>query len=96
MKNNDKSTLVGACTRLVWFRVEVTDLWRDCGGWSANCSWVRRYSVPVAEGASRVEASRKLKAAAGIQGMRADGWAGSSYSWRDGCVGAWAEIDHRF
>lgn len=69
-------------------RAECTDL---CG-WSANCSWVRRRTLVVPATISDTAMSRRIKRALGIQGMRADSWAGSSLCWRDGCVGARAEL----
>ena len=73
---------------------EVTDLWRDPGGgWSANCSWVRRVDIEVPNEASDALIARRVKAALGIQGMRKDYWAGADFCWRSGCVGAWAEIE---
>jgi len=73
-------------------RIEVTDLWREEHGWSANCSWVKRYEIEVPDNASSLSIARRIKRAAGIQNMRPDGWAGNDWSWRDGCVGAWAEV----
>lgn len=71
---------------------ECTDLWRDDCGWSANCSWVRRKILVVPATISDIALSRRIKRALGIQGMRPDSWAGSALCWRDGCVGAWAEL----
>lgn len=85
----------GQYTDIVYFRVEVTDLWRDGDGWTGNYSWVRRYLVPVAAGSRENAIARKIKRVAGIQGMRKDYWAGEN-CWRDGCVGAHAYIDFNY
>lgn len=81
-----------AATPINIIRAECTDLWRDEFGWSANCSWVRRRILVVPATISDTALSRRVKRALGIQGMRADSWAGSEFCWRDGCVGAWAEL----
>lgn len=73
------------------WEVTVTDLWRDECGYSANCCWVNRYRVKVREGVSDKALARKLKAAAGIQGMRSDNWCGADFAWRNGLIGAWAD-----
>lgn len=73
------------------FQCAVTDLWNGTCGWSANCSWVRRVEIEVPDDASDALISRRVKRALGIQGMRRDAWSGAEFSWRDGCIGAWAE-----
>ena len=71
----------------------VTDLWGDGdGGYSANCCWCRRATIEVDDKASDLAVSRRIKAALGIQGMRTDDWSGSEWSWRDGLVGAYADV----
>lgn len=81
-----------ACTPIVIIRAELTDLWADCGGYSANCSWVKRRTIVAPASLSDNAIARRIKRALGIQGMKADSWAGADYCWRDGCVGAWAEV----
>jgi len=36
--------------------------------------------------------ARRIKSALGIQGMRRDYWAGSEWCWRDGAIGAYADV----
>lgn len=79
-------------TEIFRVRAEVTDLWRDECGWSANCSWVRRVTLTFPQSASELQVSRAIKKALGIEGMRKDDWAGSDWCWRDGCVGAYADV----
>ncbi len=75
------------------YNVEVTDLWRESeGGWSANCAWVRRYSVTVPADATDATIARRIMKEAGIRGFRRDDWSGAEFSWRNGCIGAWAEL----
>jgi hypothetical protein len=78
--------------RTIRIEGQVTDLWRDDCGWSANCSWVRRATIEVPANLSDRAIARRIKAALGIQGMRRDYWAGTDWSWRDGCVGACADV----
>lgn len=73
-------------------RAEVTDLWADESGWTANCSWVRRVELDLPDNASDQLIARRVKKALGITGMPSDAWSGMDWSWRDGCVGAWAEV----
>ena len=73
-------------------RAELTDLWRDECGWSANYNWVRRVEIEVPADATDALISRRVKKALGITGMPADHWSGCSWSWRQDCVGAWAEV----
>ncbi len=80
-------------THIHIIRAECTDLCRDEFGWSANCNWVRRKILVVPATISDSALSRRIKRALGIQGMRPDSWAGSQLSWRDGCVGAWADVE---
>ena len=71
----------------------VTDLWGDGeGGWSANCSWVKRTEIEVPDTLSELAIVRRIKKVAGIEGMRKDCWCGKHWGWRDGCVGAYAEV----
>ena len=80
-------------TPINFIHAECMDLWRDgYGGWSANCSWVRRRLIVVPQSASDKTIARRIKKALGIQGMPVDGWSGSDFSWRDGCVGAYADF----
>lgn len=79
------------CDLMPW-RAEVTDLWGDVdGGWSANCSWVRRVELMLPAHLSKIAIARRIKSALGIQGMKKDYWAGTDLCWREGAVGAWAE-----
>jgi hypothetical protein len=79
-------------TPISFIRAECMDLWRDgYGGWSANCSWVRRRIIVVSNSWSKTKISRRIKKALGIQGMRNSGWAHCDFSWRDGCIGAYAD-----
>jgi len=72
--------------------IEVTDLIHDGMGWTANCCWVNRYEIEVPDNASDLSIVRRIKAAAGIQGMRRDYWAGGEWCFRDGTVGAVAYV----
>lgn len=75
------------------FRAEMTDLWREDGGWSGNYCWVRRALIAVPAKASDLSISRKILKALGATGMKRDGWAGGSdFCWRSGCIGAYAEL----
>lgn len=87
-----QSTITPNTTPILIIRAEVTDLWRDEGGYSANCSWVKRRTLVAPATISDAALSRRVKKALGIQGMRPDYWAGAELCWRDGCIGAWAEI----
>jgi hypothetical protein len=73
-------------------RAEMTDLWADAGGWSGNYSWVRRVEIELPDNATDLQIARRVKKALGIQGMRQDHWAANEFCWREGCVGAWAEV----
>lgn len=73
--------------------ITVTDLWGDGeGGWSANGCWVNRTEIEVPDNLSDTAIVRRIKKAAGIEGMRRDYWAGEEWCWRDGCIGAYAEV----
>lgn len=72
----------------------LTDLWRDDCGWSENASWVRQVYLEFPDGSSDLTIARRVKAMLGITGMRKDQWAGEEFSWRDGCIGAYALIDY--
>lgn len=81
-------------TPITTYFAEMTDLWSDGqGGWTGNYNWVRRATVVVPRSASRRSIVRKIKAALGIQGWRKDSWAANELCWRNGCVGAWAEVE---
>lgn len=75
-------------------RARVADLWRDgYGGWSENASWARETIVEVPDDATDLAISRKVKASLGIIGMRTDCWCASDFGpWRDGCIGAYADV----
>jgi len=73
-------------------QAQVTDLWRDDCGWSANCSWVKNVQLEVDPSTSDLAIVRRIKAALGIQGFRRDDWAGADWSWRNGAIGAWADV----
>lgn len=73
-------------------RAEMTDLWADEGGWSGNYAWVRRVELELPDNATDLQIARRVKKALGIQGWRQDSWAANELCWRDGCVGAWAEV----
>ena len=74
-------------------RARVADLMHDGLGWSENASWARETIVEVPDDSSDLMISRKVKAALGITGMRSDCWCASEYGpWRDGSVGAYADI----
>ena len=72
----------------------LTDLTHDGCGWSENASWVRQICLEFPEDASDLAIARRVKALLGITGMRKDYWAGEDFSWRDGCIGAYAFIQN--
>ena len=74
-------------------RARVADLMNDGWGWSENASWARETIVEVPNDASDLAISRKVKASLGIIGMRTDCWCASDFGpWRDGCIGAYADV----
>ena len=74
-------------------RARIADLLHDGWGWSENASWARETIVEVPDNASDLAISRKVKASLGITGMRLDHWCASDFGpWRDGCIGAYADI----
>lgn len=74
-------------------RARVADLLHDGWGWSENASWARETIVEVPDDASDLAISRKVKSALGIIGMRTDCWCASDFGpWRDGCIGAYADV----
>ena len=70
----------------------LTDLQRDEGGWCANGCSVDRETIELPDDASDATIIRRIKSALGIQGWRRDSWAGADYCWRDGSMGAYADI----
>ena len=76
-------------------RGRVTDLWADPeGGWSENAASVHEATITVPESMSDAAISRRIKAELGITGMRADDWCQADFGpWRDGTVGAYADVD---
>ena len=76
---------------LVW-RCRVADLWADECGWSENASWAREVELRLPDTLSDAAIARRIKRALGIEYMRRDDWCGSDMSWRDGCVGAYADV----
>jgi len=72
----------------------VTDLWADGeGGWSENGASRHSEIIEVSEQDSDFAIARKIKKELGIQGMRTDYWCVSDFGpWRDGCIGAYADI----
>ena len=73
-------------------RARVTDLLNDGWGWSENASWACEVILDFPDDASDLTIARAVKRALGIQGLRKDYWAGEAWSWRDGCVGAYALV----
>ena len=73
-------------------RARVTDLMNDGWGWSENAAWCREVILDFPDDASDLTIARAVKRSLGIQGMRKDYWAGEEWSWRDGCVGAYAMV----
>lgn len=76
----------------ITIRGRVADLWRDECGWSENACWARECEITVPSGTSDNVIARKVKAALGITGMRADQWCGADWCWRDGAIGAYADV----
>lgn len=79
-------------TTMITVRGRVADLWRDECGWSENASWARTAEIQVPAGTTDAVIARRIKKALGIEGMRADHWCGADWCWRDGCVGAYADV----
>lgn len=75
-------------------RARVADLWNDGGSWSENASWARQVELKFPANTSDVAIARRVKKELGIQGMRVDHWSGADWSWREGCVGAYADVIH--
>jgi hypothetical protein len=73
-------------------QIEVTDLQHDGMSWSTNSCWANRYEIEVPDDASELSIVRRIKATAGIQGMRRDEWSGCEWSFRNGNVGASAWV----
>lgn len=71
----------------------VTDLWNDGQGWSENAAWAKQVELDLPDDASDIAIARAIKKALNVQGMRKDCWAGDDWSWRSGCIGAYAWID---
>lgn len=79
----------------IFIHCEATDLSYDGAGWSANASWVRRVNLVLPADASARKIAIAIRRALDLgPGMRRDGWSGCDWSWRCGCVGAWAEVSH--
>lgn len=76
-------------------RVRKTDLLRDECGWYENGASVSEVEIEVPDSLSDRAVSRRILASVGATGMRRDSWAGADLgSWRDGCVGVYAEYVH--
>lgn len=74
-------------------RARVADLICYDYAWSENGSFAKEVIVDVPDDASDLAISRKVKSALGITGMRADCWCASDFGpWRDGCIGAYADV----
>ena len=74
-------------------RARVADLICYDYAWAENGSFAKEVIVEVPDDASDLAISRKVKAALGITGMRKDHWCFSDFGpWRDGCIGAYADI----
>lgn len=74
----------------------VTDLQHDGNGYCENGSCKRSGVLVIDDSKTHVSdlaILRRIKAAAGIEGMRADSWCCSDFGpWRCGMVGAYADI----
>ena len=79
-------------TDTITIRCRIADLWADECGWSENASWARECEITVPRTLSDTAISRRIKSALGIQGMRRDYWAGADWCWRDGAIGAYADV----
>jgi hypothetical protein len=87
-----ETTVFPVSSSISFLRAECTDLWNDGCGWSTNCCWVRRKLLVVPSGLSHSAIARRVKRALDIVGMPVDSWSGSDFSWRSGCVGAYADF----
>ena len=76
----------------ITIRARVADLWRVECGWSENASWARECELTVPASMSDSAIARRIKAELGITGMRADDWCCADWSWRDGAIGAYADV----
>ena len=78
----------------MFVRWEIVDLqfYDDC--WIANGCNVERgeFSIPIS--VTDTQIVRRAKKEMGIQGWRRDDWAGTEFCWRNGTMGAWAEVIH--
>ena len=74
-------------------RARVADLICYDYAWSENGSFAKEVIIEVDDQASDITIARRVKDALGITGMRRDHWCCSDFGpWRDGCVGAYADI----
>lgn len=74
-------------------RARVADLICYDYAWSENGSFAKEVIIEVDDQASDITIARRVKDALGITGMRRDHWCSSDFGpWRDGCVGAYADI----
>jgi hypothetical protein len=77
-------------------RARVTDLCHDGFGWSENAAWAREVILELPDNATDATIRRRIKQELEIQGMKADCWCGEDWSWRYGCVGAYAMIEEDY
>ena len=59
--------------------VELTDAIHDGAGWSANGCWAQRYSLWLPAGCTPSYLSRRIKAAAGLSGLRGETYDGGDF-----------------
>lgn len=70
-----------------------TDLWADGeGGWSENGACVKQVEITVPVSWTDNQIVRRIKSELDIVGWRPDGWCGADWVWRNGCIGAYADI----
>lgn len=81
--------------KTIKIRCRMTDLWADGdGGWSENAANVTERVIQVPADASDVSCVRAIKRALGIQGWRRDDWCAADFGpWRDGTMGAYADVE---
>jgi hypothetical protein len=78
---------------IIKVRARLTDLQHDGNGYCENGASVTEVELTFTALASNAQIARAVKTALGIRGWRTDGWCHADFVWRNGCMGAYADIE---